>query len=107
MARDSPKDEASRGDVATRPRRGRLAFSSSVRTYIGRLGTIHERQYRVPRTDELLEAPYRVFEKGYIPLDAAIARRLDWLISQYLLEEHMRAAEALASLESEILRDQR
>jgi len=81
-------------------RRGRL---SSVTIYAARLNMLYGLLGRDDLAAETERTPYRVLERGYIPLDAATAGRLDWLISQYLLAEHFAAAEWLSDLRSEIL----
>lgn len=76
---------------------------SGIRVYTTRLGWILERVPGRTTTAELLEAPWRIFAAEYVPLDAGLARRLDWLVSQYLLQEDLEAAEALTELQQEIL----
>ncbi|MBW2277690.1 MAG: hypothetical protein JRF63_09380 [Deltaproteobacteria bacterium] len=58
---------------------------SGIRAYTTRLGWIHERVRGRTTTEELQQAPWRVFAAGYVPLDIGLARRLDWLVAQYLL----------------------
>ena len=54
-------------------------------------------------TAELERAPWRSFAAGYLPLDRQLAHRLDWLVSRYLLEENLAAAEELGDLQRRIL----
>lgn len=70
---------------------------SSVATYLTRLGWIFDRQGRAGRIEALLRRPYLVLAVGYIP-PAALAGRLDWLISRYLLMEDVAAADWLTGL---------
>ena len=79
--------------------------ASGVRVYTTRLGWIHERLPGSTTTDEIRSKPWSIFAAGYIPLDSNLANRLDWLVSQYLLEENLAAAETLAELQREILGD--
>lgn len=76
---------------------------SGVRVYTTRLGWIHERSPARIVPSELERAPWRVFAAGYLPLDADLAARLDWLISRYLLEENLEAADELSELRRRIL----
>jgi len=78
---------------------------SGIRAYTARLGWIHERVRGRTTTEELQQAPWRVFAAGYVPLDTRLARRLDWLVAQYLLQENLAAAEELTELQREILDD--
>jgi hypothetical protein len=80
---------------------------SGIRVYTTRLGWIHEQTPGRVDTAELRREPWRIFAAGYLPLDAALAHRLDWLVSQYLLEENLAAADTLAELQRSILGDQR
>ena len=73
---------------------------SSVATYMVRLGWIFERQGRGGEIDSLLKEPYLILERGYVPIDSVL-RRLDWLISQYLLAEDFAAADWLSALRDE------
>ena len=75
---------------------------SGVRVYTTRLGWIHERSPGRVAVDALAREPWRIFEAGYLPLDSDLAGRLDWLVSQYLLEENLLAAETLSALQREI-----
>lgn len=75
---------------------------SGVRVYTERLGWILERVRGRTTVAELRIRPWRIFEAEYLPLDAELGHRLDWLISRYLLEENLPAAEALAELQREI-----
>jgi len=70
---------------------------SSVATYLTRLGWVFERQGRAGLMAGLERAPYLVLAMGYVPAEA-VASRLDWLISRYLLAEDMAAADWLAGL---------
>lgn len=79
--------------------------ASGVRAYTDRLDWIHERSPGLTTTDAIRSEPWGIFRAGYIPLDAGLARRMDWLVSQYLLEENMDAADALDALRAEILGD--
>ncbi len=71
--------------------------SLSLRTYLGRLALVYERQGRAAEMRELEGAPYRILGMGYVPAPAVLAR-LDWLISRYLLAEDMKAADWLSKL---------
>ncbi len=75
---------------------------SGVRVYTERLGWVFERLPGNRSVEELHQAPWRVFSAGYLPLDADLARRLEWLISRYLLLENLAAAETLTGLQREI-----
>jgi hypothetical protein len=75
---------------------------SGVPVYTERLGWILERTRGRTTVAELQAAPWSIFETAYLPLDAELGRRLDWLISQYLLEENLTAAEALTALQREV-----
>ena len=76
--------------------------ASGVRAYTTRLGWIHERLPGRMTTDEIRGEPWKIFAAGYIPLDASLAERLDWLVSQYLLEENLVAAETLSALQERL-----
>jgi hypothetical protein len=76
---------------------------SGVRVYTTRLGWIHEQLRGRISIDTLNEEPWRIFAVGYLPLDVQLAKRLDWLIAQYLLLEDVAAADALAELQHEII----
>ena len=78
---------------------------SGIRAYTTRLGWIHERLRGRTTTDELEGAPWSVFAAGYVPLDDRLARRLDWLVAQYLLQENLAAAEELTGLQQELRAD--
>lgn len=80
---------------------------SGVRAYATRLGWIHERTRGRVAADALAAEPWRIFDAGYLPLDPDLAQRLDWLVSQYLLEENLAAADALSSLQDKIRGDER
>jgi hypothetical protein len=75
---------------------------SGVRVYTQRLGWVFEQLPGNRSAEELQQAPWRVFSAGYLPLDADLARRLEWLISRYLLRENLAAAETLTGLQREI-----
>jgi hypothetical protein len=75
---------------------------SGIHSYTTRLGWIHnETQGRIA-IDKLQDEPWRIFSAGYLPLDRELAERLDWLISRYLLEEDIKAADALRELQRRI-----
>ena len=76
--------------------------ASGVRVYTERLGWVLEQLPGDRSAEEFQRAPWRVFAAGYLPLDADLAHRLEWLISQYLLQENLIAAEALTGLQREI-----
>ena len=76
--------------------------ASGLRVYTERLGMILERSRGRTTTDAIRLRPWSVFAAGYIPLDFRLADRLEWLVSQYLLEENLDAADALTTLRSEI-----
>ena len=76
-------------------------YKSSVATYMVRLGWIFERQGRPREIDALMTEPYRILERGYVPLDSVLPR-LDWLIAQYLLAEDFAAADWLTALRDEV-----
>lgn len=69
----------------------------NLATYLGRLGHVFERQGRTGSIAELKRAPFLLLGKGYVPA-RALAGRLDWLISRYLLAEDMAAADWLRAL---------
>ena len=94
-----PRHDASEGAVM------RPDCSSGVRVYTQRLGWVFEKLPGNRGVEELQQAPWRVFSAGYLPLDADLARRLEWLISRYLLQENLAAAEALTVLQREIAGD--
>jgi hypothetical protein len=79
---------------------------SSVATYLTRLGWIFDRQGRTGRIEAFQRRPYLVLDGGYIPPDA-LAGRLDWLISQYLLIEDIAAADWLTELRRRVEEDRR
>ncbi len=74
---------------------------SSVATYMTRLGWIFERQGRGAEIEILVREPFRVLERGYVPLDS-VRGRVDWLIAQYLLAEDFAAADWLSALKDEV-----
>jgi hypothetical protein len=80
---------------------------SGIHVYTTRLGWIHDQVPGRIATAELARTPWRIFAAGYLPLDAQLAKRLDWLISRYLLEENLAAAEELGDLQRRILGDER
>jgi len=92
------EDLAESGRSAIRP-----DCASGVRVYTDRLGWIHERSPGRTTPDAIRSEPWSIFAAGYIPLDARLASRLDWLVSQYLLEENLDAADALTALRREII----
>ena len=75
---------------------------SGLRVYTTRLGWIHERVPGRLTVEALARAPWRIFAAGYLPLDAGLAARLEWLIARYLLEENLAAAEELTELQRSI-----
>ena len=75
---------------------------SGVRVYTQRLGWVFEQLPGNRSLEKLQQEPWRVFSAGYLPLDPDLARRLEWLISRYLLQENLAAAEALSGLQREI-----
>lgn len=75
---------------------------SGVRVYTQRLGWVFAQLPGNRSVEKLQQAPWRVFSAGYLPLDADLARRLEWLISQYLLQENLAAVKALTGLQREI-----
>ncbi len=75
---------------------------SGVRVYTTRLGWILERSPGRTTISELRGAPWRIFAARYLPHDTDLAQRLEWLISRYLLEENLPAADALTELQREI-----
>ena len=79
--------------------------ASGVRVYTDRLGWVFERSPGRTTTEAIRSEPWSVFAVGYVPLDARLASRLDWLVSQYLLEENLDAADALTALRREIIGD--
>jgi len=81
-------------------RRGRV---SSVAIYAGRLNFLYTRLGKTALVTETERMPHRVLARGYLPLDAALASRLDWLTSRYLLAEDFGTARWLSALRSEIL----
>ena len=83
----------------------RSECSSGVRVYTERLGWVFEKLPGNRSVEKLQQAPWGVFSAGYLPLDADLARRLEWLISRYLLQENLAAAEALTGLQREIAGD--
>jgi tetratricopeptide (TPR) repeat protein len=74
----------------------------NVYLFIERLGLVYAQQGRSELTETMLAEPYTVFALGYIPLDNVLARRLDWLVSEYMGLENYRAANALMQLIAEI-----
>ncbi len=87
---------SARRPATFRPPR-RIAAALSLRTYLGHLALVYDRQERVAEMRELEGAPYRILGMGYVPAPAILAR-LDWLISRYLLAEDMKAADWLSKL---------
>jgi hypothetical protein len=47
---------------------------------------------------EIQEAPHRALQQGWVPLDAALADRLDWVVAEYLRLENMDAAREVGEL---------
>ncbi len=78
---------------------------SSVAIYVARLQHLYESQGRADQARKLGEHPYLLLEQGMLPLDAALAHRLDWLVSEYLLAENFSAAERLSELRARLLAD--
>jgi hypothetical protein len=76
--------------------------ASGVRVYTERLELILERSRGRTTADAIRRRPWSIYSAGYIPLDSLLADRLEWLVSQYLLEENLDAAEELTTLRSEI-----
>ena len=79
----------------------RKSCRSSVAIYMVRLGWIFQRQGRGEEIKPLLQAPYRILGRGYVPYDSVLGR-LDGLIAQYLLIEDFGAADWLSSLRNEV-----
>lgn len=75
---------------------------SGLRSYTTRLGWIQKETMGGAAIDDLQDEPWRIFAAGYLPLDPQLAERLEWLISRYLLEENLDAAEALRELQQQI-----
>ncbi len=112
MSEDYATSEAMQGAAATEmllalgpPHKdlteaARESCRSSVATYMARLGWIFERQGRKQEIDALMQQPYRILERGYVPFDS-MSGRLEWLIAQYLLAEDYAAADWLSSLQSD------
>ena len=69
-----------------------------VATYVGRLGFPLGRLGREKESAALVAAPHRLLLGGYVPLDAALAPRLEWLIGEYLRIENLAAADELREL---------
>ncbi len=88
---EPPKGEGVRADC-----------SSGVRVYMERLGWVFEQLPGNRSVAKLQKEPWRVFAAAYLPLDQSLSRRLDWLISRYLLQENLTAAEALTELQREV-----
>lgn len=80
---------------------------SGVDVYLKRLGWILERRSGRTSIEALQAAPWTIFEAGYLPLDAELAERLEWLVSQYLLQEQLEAAETLTELQEALRRGDR
>jgi hypothetical protein len=80
----------------------RSECGSGVRVYTQRLGWVFEQLPGNRSIEKLQQAPWNVFSAGYLPQDADLARRLEWLISRYLLQENLAAVEALTGLQREI-----
>jgi len=74
----------------------------NVKLFIERLGLVYEQQGRSELTTQLIAAPQSIFDMGYIPLDQDLARRLDWLASEYLGLEQFDVANELLSLIAEL-----
>ena len=69
-----------------------------VGTYVGRLGMPMGRLGRDEEHAALQAAPHRLLLEGWVPLDSALAPRLDWLIGDYLRLENLPAADELREL---------
>jgi len=74
---------------------------SSVATYLVRLGWTLERQGRGEEIERLLDEPYRLLGRGYVPWER-LRPRLDSVIAQYLLDEDFTAADWLSALRDEL-----
>jgi hypothetical protein len=69
--------------------------ASEPELYARRLGLPLQRSGRPEAAKAVAAAPYRVFTDGLVPVDRAMAGRLDWLVSEYLALEQFDAARAL------------
>ena len=67
--------------------------------YVVRLGWVWARQGRDDDVESLRLRPYEIFGRDYLPHDAALAARLEWLVSQYLRREDL---DAVTRLEASI-----
>jgi len=63
--------------------------------YVVRLGWVWARQGRDDGIESLRLRPYEIFARDYLPRDAALAARLEWLVSQYLRREDLAAVTRL------------
>ncbi len=76
-----------------------------VSMFIERLSRVYAKQGRSDLTVKLKNNPYKIYEMGYIPLDSDLARRLGWLVSEYLGLENLTASNDLLKLIEEIKRN--
>ena len=95
--------DAAEVESSNTARQGRL---SSVPIYLGRLNFLYTRMGKPELAVETEAATHRILTRGYVALDADLARRLDWLISRYLLAEDFATARWLSELQAEILSDE-
>lgn len=74
--------------------------AADLEQYVVRLGWVWARQGRDDDVETLRLRPYEIFGRDYLPHDAALAARLEWLVSQYLRREDLDAVTRLESLMS-------
>ncbi len=88
--------------LAAGPTTMRQTSTRKVSIFIERLGRVYAKQERSDLIEKLRNNPYKIYEMGYIPLDSDLARRLGWLVSEYLGLENLTASNELLQLIKEI-----
>ncbi len=88
--------------LAAGPTTMRQTRTRKVSIFIERLGRVYAEQERNDLTEKLRNNPYKIYEMGYIPLDSNLARRLGWLVSEYLGLENLNASNELLKVIEEI-----
>jgi hypothetical protein len=84
--------------LAIGPTKVNQTKTRKVSYFIQRLGRIYEKQGRSDLTEKLAQRPHKIYELAYIPLDQKLAKRLGWLVSEYLGFEDIHASNDLLKL---------
>jgi len=69
-----------------------------VELYASRLALPLAKLEKSTLAASIQEAPHRALEQGFVPLDARLADRLDWVVAEYLRLENMDAAREVGEL---------